>query len=300
VQLFHLPFQGVSMRSPGNADDAGLPMIAQNGSYVPSLFDYLLRQDRGRFDAATEALKGLIPGLSAINVGTPQPEERRLDLVLDEGLRLPADRASTGVRMLLAFVALAHHPMPPRVILLEEPENGVHPKRLEEIVRLLREITEGKHGAHASQVILTTHSPYLLDYVSLETDQVLVFRRNPDGSRTAEPADPERLQIFRDEFQLGEIWYNQGEEGMVAKKRRSTSTSSATDRATRRPCLGSLRASSACRCGLGFGPGRAFIFMQKRATRPNSGSQSWPRKAMTCRESSPRWTRTSCRTRARG
>jgi predicted ATPase len=120
--------------------------------------------------------------------------------------------------MLLAFVALAHHPTPPRVILIEEPETGVHPKRLEEIVRLLREITQGKHGEHAAQVILTTHSPYLLDYVSLDTDQVLVFRRNDDGSRSAEPADPERLKLFLDEFKLGEVWFNRGEEGLVAKK----------------------------------------------------------------------------------
>jgi len=119
---------------------------------------------------------------------------------------------------MLFFVALAYHPTPPKLILLEEPENGVHPRRLADIVRLLREITQGKHGNHAAQIVLTTHSPYLLDFVDLEQDQVLVFRREDDGSRTAEPADRERLKNYLDEFMLGEVWFNEGEAGLVGRR----------------------------------------------------------------------------------
>jgi hypothetical protein len=105
----------------------------------------------------------------------------------------------------------------------EEPENGIHPKRLRDVMQLLRELTEGKHGNNASQVILTTHSPYLLDLDNPDTDQVLVFRRNDDGSRTAEPVAKERLDVFLDEFKLGEIWYNQGESQLVSNDLCSTS-----------------------------------------------------------------------------
>jgi predicted ATPase len=132
-------------------------------------------------------------------------------------LTVTAERASAGVRLLLFFLALAFHPNPPKLIIVEEPENGLHPKRLADVMRLFRDITEGKLGGHKAQVVLTTHSPYLLDCVDLSKDQVLVFRRNDDGSRTAEPADAERLKTFLDEFLLGEIWYNQGEEGLVRK-----------------------------------------------------------------------------------
>jgi predicted ATPase len=83
---------------------------------------------------------------------------------------------------------------------------------------LLHEITRGEHGNHGAQVVLTTHSPHLLDFVDLQTDQILVFSRNEDGSRSAEPADADRLKTFLDEFMLGEVWYNQGEEGLVARK----------------------------------------------------------------------------------
>jgi predicted ATPase len=217
VGIYQLPSQGVAMKCNGVGDDGGPPAIGKSGEDVPALFDYLLRQDRKRFFAAVDALKNLIPGLEDLNVASPDPRERRLDLTVEKGFKIPADLSSTGVRMLLTFVAMAYHPRPPGLVLLEEPETGVHPERLADIMRLLREITEGKHGGRAAQVIMTTHSPYLLDLVDVEKDQVLVFRRQDDGSRTAEPADAARLKAFLGEFMLGEVWYNQGEEGLVAR-----------------------------------------------------------------------------------
>ena len=91
-------------------------------------------------------------------------------------------------------------------------------RRLAEIVRLLRDLTTGVNGKQPAQVILSTHSPYLLDSIDLEKDQVLIFRRQEDGSRTAEPVDAERLKAFLDEFMLGEVWYNEGEEGLIKKQ----------------------------------------------------------------------------------
>jgi predicted ATPase len=219
VGFFHLMSQGVPMEGPGWPEDQGAPSIASNGEGAPALLDYLLRRDRKRFFAALAAMRELVPGLEDAEIATPHPATRRLDLAIEKGLHLHANLSSSGVRLLLVFVALAYHPSPPKIILLEEPETGLHPRRLGDVMRLLREITEGKHCGHAAQVIVTTHSPYLLDLVKPEKEQVMVFRRQEDGSCTAEPADAERLGVFLDEFMLGEVWFNQGEEGLVAKRR---------------------------------------------------------------------------------
>lgn len=206
------------MTCPGTSDEQGPPPLNPDGGNVPALLDYFLRRDRKRFADTLNVLKRLIPGLEELEIATPNRDIRRVDLVTDNGYRFPADRASAGVRLLLFFVALAYHPNAPKTILIEEPETGIHPKRLGDVMALLHEISEGKHGKHASQVILTTHSPFLLDLVRLDTDQVLVFRRNDDGTRSAEPADADRLKLFLKEFMLGEVWYNQGEEGLIARK----------------------------------------------------------------------------------
>jgi len=216
--LFEFPAGGPAMKSPGHADEGPPPALGFRGEGIPAFLDYLLRRERRRFDDFVAAMREHVAGLLDINVATPDPKTRRVDLKIDSGIELPADRASVGVRLMLFFMALTYHPAPPHVILLEEPENGVHPRRLQEIMALLHGITKGVHCGRPAQVILTTHSPYLLDHVNLDEDQVLVFRRNDDGSRTAEPADAKRLKIFLDEFMLGEVWFNQGEEGLVKRE----------------------------------------------------------------------------------
>lgn len=215
--FFRLPSSGVPMASDGYSDAGPPPPLRSDGGNTAALLDHLLRRDRRRFFGLVDTLKALVPGLEDLEIATPAPESRQVDLVIEGGLRIPADRASTGVRLMVFFVALAYHPSPPEVVLLEEPELGVHPRRLAEVMRLLREMTEGKHGDRVAQIILTTHSPYLLDLVDLERDQVLVFTREDDGRCAARPADQERLRVFLDEFLLGEVWFNQGEVGLLPR-----------------------------------------------------------------------------------
>ncbi|MFO0959423.1 MAG: AAA family ATPase [Isosphaeraceae bacterium] len=213
-----LPTAGPTMISNGLPDSVGANELGGDGSGVPALLDYLLRRDRNRFFKFVEAMRGQVPGLDDINIRTPEASKRSLEFVINGGLIIPASEASAGVRLLLYYMAQVFHPNPPDILLIEEPENGIHPKRLKEVVRLLRGIATGGHTGHPSQVILSTHSPYLLDFVIPEVDQVLVFRRKEDGSRTVDPLDGERLREFlENEFLLGEIWFNQGEEGLVKK-----------------------------------------------------------------------------------
>lgn len=215
VELFRLPAEGIPMESKGIADQSGAPQLETNGQNLAAFLDYLLRKDRQRFEQIQQAFRPLVPGFEEIHISTPSPERRAVSFLIERQFEIAGDGLSTGVRILLFFVALAHHPNPPLVALIEEPENGVHPQRLKDIVELLRGLTQGRVGGREVQVILTTHSPYLLDHVRLPDDQVIVFRREADGRRTATEADESRLKEFLDEFMLGEVWFNQGEEGLL-------------------------------------------------------------------------------------
>lgn len=215
VSLFTLPSTGVALSGPGQPDNAGIQRLSFDGGGLPALLDRFLRRDRARFDRYVTALKGYVPGLDDVRIETPAAQDRSVILVIDGGLELPFEQISVGVRMIAFFVALAFHPQPPSLVLIEEPENGVHPQRLKTIVDLFRDMTTGKHGGAPAQVVFTTHSPYALDAINLETDQVLVFQRQPDGTRTVEPVDRDRLKVFLDEFMLGEVWFNEQEAGLV-------------------------------------------------------------------------------------
>ena len=81
------------------------------------------------------------------------------------------------------------------MLLIEEPENGVHPLRLYEIVALLRSLTE-----RGVQILTTTHSPDLLN--ACKQEEVLVFRRPNRDSGTEIyrlPADFERRAMREDD-----------------------------------------------------------------------------------------------------
>lgn len=214
---YQLPMAGISTRSAGFGQNEIPWELGETGDRLASVLDALLRLDRTRFDEVIAVLRRLVPGFENLRIATPTADTREVLFEVEGGLLMPASLASVGVRLLLFIVVLVHLPRPPRIILLEEPENGVHPRRLEEIMQMLHQATQGAYGGRPSQVILTTHSPYLLDHVDLDRDQVLVFSREPDGSRTARPVDAQRMKTFLDEFMLGEVWFNQSEAGLVAK-----------------------------------------------------------------------------------
>jgi predicted ATPase len=217
IRFFSAKAAGPSMVSDGVSEREGIPAIDNNISNVPAVLDSLLRKDRSRFDRILDTLRHLVPGLKDIQIVTPDAAHRRIDLVLENDLTINASLVSFGVKWLVFFVVLANHPAPPKLILLEEPENGVHPKRLADIIALLSGLSEGQFADAPTQVVLTTHSPHLLDSIDISKHAVLVAQREIDGERTISAIDSERLKFFLDEFALGEVWLNREESGLLRK-----------------------------------------------------------------------------------
>ncbi len=124
---------------------------------------------------------------------------------------VPASQASDGTLLILAYLAILHLPEPPRVVLVEEPENGIHPKRLRDVLTVLRDLVQKQS---TTQVILTTHSPYVLDLFIPE--EVTLCQRIQDGSisvRRLSESSAVREQL--DVFTLGEIWSAEGDETLA-------------------------------------------------------------------------------------
>ncbi len=137
------------------------------------------------------------------------------------GRAIRAQQSSDGAILFLGLLALIHAPEPPRLLLIEEPEKGVYPKRLEEVIRLIRRLHEAPSGRVAPQIIMTTHSPYLLS--SFQPDEVtLMVRRDGNGPVHARPlreAPNIEQRLGQGDFYLGELWYNLSEEELFANAR---------------------------------------------------------------------------------
>ncbi len=124
---------------------------------------------------------------------------------------LPASKMSDGVLLVLAYLTLLHLPNPPRLLLIEEPENGIHPRRLQDVIAILKELVSQQ--SH-TQVVMTTHSPYLLDMFS--PSEVSLCRKEDDGSVTVHSlSESELVRKQLDVFTLGEIWTAEGDEALI-------------------------------------------------------------------------------------
>lgn len=120
-----------------------------------------------------------------------------------DGVEVPASLASGGTLVTLAFLTIAE--LNGGLLLVEEPENGLHPGRLKEVVEMLRRVCETRPGA---QVILTTHSPFLLDYA--EPHEVrLLYRDEENEVRVHHLEDAPEIRDRLKYMMLGELVFNE-------------------------------------------------------------------------------------------
>lgn len=118
---------------------------------------------------------------------------------------VPASQVSDGILLTLAYLVVLHAPQPPRVLLIEEPETGIYPPLLQNVVRILRDIVNGQ--SH-TQVIITTHAPYVLD--EFQPANVTLCRKDADGSISVHPLSKAKaIKKQLDVFSLGELWVDE-------------------------------------------------------------------------------------------
>jgi len=148
-----------------------------------------------------ETLQFILPYVEDLRPVVTSDVGRNVFLELKEkGLHLPSWLFSTGTLRLLALLTILRRPTPAPLIAIEEIENGLDPRTISLIVDEIREVVR----TGRSQVIITTHSPYLLDLLPLES---IVFVERIDGEpRFFRPQDDESVQRWSEEFAPGRLY----------------------------------------------------------------------------------------------
>lgn len=137
--------------SPKEVQDIGL----SGEDLAPFL--YRLKWHKEKFRAVERTLSMAIPSIEQVLVDLNE-KRGELDIqIIQDGTPYSSRIVSEGTLRVLALCAIAHNPWPGNLIAFEEPENGVHPKRMELIINLLTSIALDE--ASNRQVIVTTHSP---------------------------------------------------------------------------------------------------------------------------------------------
>jgi predicted ATPase len=203
-QVWRLEPSGIGLPSPVQKTERLNP----NGGNAAALLDYLKDMAPTTYEQVQRDVQRCAPELSGVTaVATEHQGHKEVVFIEKSGLRIPARHASEGLRVLLFVLLIEHSPSPPPLFAIEDLDAGIHPRRIEDVVGFLRRLTQAPGGP---QVLLTSHSPLVLDQFRDVPEQVVVVERGPDGNTLcASLADRlNSLQGVPTDTALGDLWYS--------------------------------------------------------------------------------------------
>jgi len=170
VQRLVLSSEKMRLPSPPGRPRGYLP----DGSNLPHVVHSLETEHPDRFEQWIQHVREALPDLESVTT-QEREEDRHRYLVLRyaSGLRAPSWLVSDGSLRLLALTLLAYLPDLSGLYLIEEPENGIHPRAVETVFQSLSSV-------YGAQVLLATHSPVVVRMAELE--QILCFGRTKEGA----------------------------------------------------------------------------------------------------------------------
>jgi predicted ATPase len=144
-----------------------------DGSNLPWVVAHL-REDRAQFEAWLEHVRAALDDIKDIDtIEVPENKHRYLVVEYLNGAKVPSWLVSDGTLRLLTLTIPAYLKDLEGTFLIEEPENGIHPRAIETVLQSLSSV-------YRSQVLVATHSPVALNL--LEPRDVLCFAKDPSGA----------------------------------------------------------------------------------------------------------------------
>lgn len=180
----------------------GKTWLAGDGSNVAEYLIDLRERSPSAFEQVTSALRYVLPYASDVEPKVLDAGIIRRSYVqlLERKYEIPGWLMSSGSLRVLPLIATLLDPEPPPVVFIEEVENGLDPRTVGLVVDLMRAAAQSGR----SQIIATTHSPYLLDMLDL--DDVLLCERGEKGPEFSWPGSRAEMQAWRQSFMPGRLY----------------------------------------------------------------------------------------------
>ena len=186
------------------------PLLDEEGQSLPALLNELTPDQRA---SLVESIQEVLPGIRDVEVSRAElGRDTRVNYSLLErmpyrgraGRRqfpIPSWMLSEGTRRVTAILALLARDPAPSLLCIEEIENGLDPWTVRTILRHLQSAAD-----RGTQVILTTHSPWVLDDVPM--DSILLVRRTKGDTRYEHFASLPAVAAFAPSIPAGTRYVN--------------------------------------------------------------------------------------------
>jgi len=215
--------------------DAITPRVEFDGSGLAPTLDYLRDEAPDKFQSLQEMLKRIVPGVREVGVRRAKAMVNRQRLIevdgksifyeesqeiagqevvldMNTGKRIPAHAISEGTMLALGLLTILMNPNQPNLVLLDDVEQGLHPKAQRELIAVFKDIIQANPNL---QIIFSTHSPYIVD--ELIPSQVHVLSNNNSGVTRCKRLDEHPdVEWAKQTLTTGEFWDAEGEDWVVA------------------------------------------------------------------------------------
>ncbi len=206
----HLQFDLTHLRATSTVIE--LRSLHASGQGLPNVFATLTRREQ---DAIAKSFCELVPMFADITLRPHGPGKHWVlfqDRWHPEIWHEPT-QVSDGSMLLLAYLLLPYQSPPPDIIAIEEPERGLHPYLMGQLVSVLRRLANGDLGPRKVQVLLATHSAELLEFVKPEEVRLFTRPKNTGETRVEmapvnDPSWPKTLRVYDES--LGDLWLSGG------------------------------------------------------------------------------------------
>ena len=186
------------LRAPSQPGLKRKPLLS-SGENLPWLALRLQEEDPERFALWVAHVRTALPQITAVAVREREDDHHAYFRVTYEaGFEVTSSGLSEGTLRILALTLLAYVEDAPRLLVVEEPENSIHPQAIATVLDSLRSLYD-------SQVWVSTHSPVVL--ASTKLPELLITRLARSGAVSVVPGDQHpRLVDWKGAIDLGTLF----------------------------------------------------------------------------------------------
>lgn len=195
---FHDTSESAGVKQPSPLGDNRT--LRRDGSNLAPFLYRLQQQQDPSLTRIRDALQAVAPFFDDFVLAPQAANEDMITLEWrhrDADIYGDASTLSDGSLRFLCLATVLLQPEPPAVILIDEPELGLHPFAIYQLADML------ETAARRAQVIVSTQSVTLLDRVELAS---IITAERVDGQTTLAPVDSDELDEWMEEFSVGDLW----------------------------------------------------------------------------------------------
>lgn len=200
IYHFHDTSENAHLRSITNLNDNR--SLKENGSNLPAYLYYMQEKHPLNFKRIEKVIQSVVPFFDRFDLEPWFLDQNKIELVWQEKehpeMYFNANHLSDGSLRFIALVTLLMQSKLPKVIIIDEPELGLHPTAINKLSGLIKSA-----AAKDCQVIVSTQSVTLLNNFEAE-DIITVDKEN--NQSVFRRLDKELLSNWIEDYSIGELW----------------------------------------------------------------------------------------------